>query len=451
VWARWTAWRDRAQRSRFGRNALTIARANLVAQALPLLAAPLLTRLYSPADFGTLALFVATLGVIQAVSNGRFDWSVPNARSAGMAAALLALGVGVLAVVMVAVIAGPWWWGRGAMPLPGALPVALCAAPAPPPPWWAAGGIGHVLLAMSVLGGGLQQLVQSWHVRCAELSALGRAKVMQSIANVAVALLFAAALAGLPGWRPSSPVEQALGLLAGVVAGAWFGLPMLWRRAAGLQQALRRLTTRRLAVAWIRFRHEAAWSTLVTAVNTASFAVIPLLLARHWSVAEVGWYALMQRVALAPIGLVGSAVSQSFWAEAARLVREDRPALARLYRRSSWRLVWVALPICAAALAGPWLIAPLFGAEWEGAGWVLAASVPMLFGQVVASPLSHLVVHGRQHWQAAWDLARIAALALTIEAAGRAGLGIVATVASLSTAMAAMYLVLIALNLRALR
>jgi O-antigen/teichoic acid export membrane protein len=450
VWARWTAWRDRAQRSRFGRNALTIVRANLLAQALPLLAAPLLTRLYGPADFGTLALFVATLGVIQAVANGRFDWSVPNARSSGMAAALVALGAGVLAVVTAAVVVVPWWLTRGAMPLPGALPVAICVAPAPPPPWWAAGGIGHALLALSVLGGGLQQLVQAWHVRSAELSALGRAKVMQSVANVVVALLVAAAVAGL-AWFPSSPVDRALGLLVGVLAGAWFGLPMLWRRAAGLQQALQRLTPRRLAVAWLRFRHEAAWSTLVTAVNTASFAVIPLLLARHWSVAEVGWYALMQRVALAPIGLVGSAVSQSFWAEAARLVREDRAALARLYRRSSWRLVWVAVPIAAAALAGPWLIGPLFGAEWEGAGRVLAASVPMLIGQVVASPLSHLVVHGRQHWQAAWDLARIVALALTIEAAGRAGLGIVATVALLSWVMAAMYAALIALNLRALK
>ena len=75
----------------------------------------------------------------------------------------------------------------------------------------------------------------------------------------------------------------------------------------------------------------------------------------------------------------------------------------------------------------------------------------MLVGQVVVSPLSHLVVHRRQHWQAVWDLLRIAALALAIEAAGRAGLGLAATVLALSGVMAAMYLALLALNLRALR
>jgi O-antigen/teichoic acid export membrane protein len=298
------------------------------------------------------------------------------------------------------------------------------------------------MLTCAVLGGGLQQLLQSWHVRSADLAAVGRAKVMQSVANVGVALAAAPLLSG-----PAA----AIGLLAGVLAGAWVGLGTVWRRARGLDAALRRLNRRRVMVAWLRFRREAAWSTLVSAVNTASFAVIPLLLARHWSVAEVGWYALMQRVALAPIGLVGSAVSQSFWAEAARLVRVDRDALARLYKRSSWRLLAVALPIAAAALAGPLYIGWIFGDAWRGAGWVLAASVPMLIGQVVASPLSHLVVHGRQHWQAAWDCARIGLLALVIALAGSAGLGIVAAVAALSLVMAAMYGVLIALNLRALR
>jgi O-antigen/teichoic acid export membrane protein len=430
------AWRARSGRSRFARNALTVARANLLAQALPLLAAPLLTRLYSPADFGTLALFVSALGVVQALSTGRFDWSVPNAKSSTMAAALLVLGGAVLVAVIAAMaligLIGLGWTsvetsssGLAGHDLGGALR--------------SLGGWSYALLTCAVLGGGLQQLLQSWHVRSADLAAVGRAKVMQSVANVGVAL---AAAPLIPG---------SAGLLLGVLAGAWVGLSTVWRRAQGLEAALRRLNRRRLTVAWLRFRREAAWSTLVSAVNTASFAVIPLLLARHWSVAEVGWYALMQRVALAPIGLVGSAVSQSFWAEAARLVRVDRHALALLYQRSSWRLLGVSLPIAAAALAGPLYIGWIFGDAWRGAGWVLAASVPMLIGQVVASPLSHLVVHGRQHWQAAWDCARIGLLALTIAFAGSVGLGIVAAVAALSLLMAAMYGVLIALNLRALR
>jgi len=405
-----------AARSRFARNVLQVARANVVAQALPVLAAPLLTRLFAPADFGALALFASWLGIALAVSTARFDWSVPNARSAPMAAALLALGAIALAVstlacglVMLAASSGAVMW----------------------------------LLVPVLLGSGLQQLLAAWHVRGAELAGVGRAKVAQSAANVGVSLALAPFVtAGQGAWA----------LVAAVLAGAWIGLGTLWRGAAGLQRALATLTRRRLAVAWARFQAEAGWSTLVSACNAASFAVVPLLLARHYSVAEVGFYALMQRVALGPVGLVGAAVSQSFWAEAARLVRADRPALQRLYLSNTRRLAWVAVPLALLALAGPLYVGPIFGNEhWAAAGAVLAASVPMLVGQVVVSPLSHLVIHRRQHWQAMWDLVRLALLAAAIEAAGRAGASLASAVFAVSCVMAAMYVLLFGLNWRALR
>lgn len=409
-------------RSRFGRNVLRVARANLLAQALPVLAAPLLTRLYAPADFGALALFASLLGVALAVATFRFDWSVPNARSSAQAAALVAAAFGVLLVL---VMLSPVWWWLGRTALPSARDFDLPGGAA-----W--------LLPLALLGAGAQQTLQGWHVRSAELGAMGRAKVMQSVANVVVALLAA----------PFGPI----GLIGGTLAGAWVGLGTLWRHAVGLRLALARLTRLRVAVAMRRFGREAAWSTLASALNTASFALVPLLLARHYSLAEVGYYALMQRVALGPIGLVGAAVSQSFWAEAARLVRDDPRGLAALYRRSSSRLAILALPVAALGLAGPWFIGPLFGmGVWAAAGAVLAASVPMLVGQAVVSPLSHLIIHRRQHWQALWDLARVFLLALTIEASGQLRASFVVAVLGVSLVMAAMYGVLMALNQRALR
>jgi len=408
-------------RSRFGRNVWLVARGNVLAQALPVLAAPLLTRLYSPSDFGVLAVFASALGIGLAVATARFEWSVPNTRSPALAAALLVLGAGGLALSAVLVTFG---WG-------------LLDAAALPRDWAALSAVGW-MLPLALLGAGLQQLLQAWHVRVGELSALGRSRVTQSAANVAVAL----AAAGFGVW----------GLVLGVLAGSWVGLLTLWRAAEGLTRGLRRLTGRRVALAWRRFRAEAAWSTLASALNSASFAIVPLLLARHYGVVEVGYYALVQRLALGPIGLLGAAVSQSFWAEAAQLVRSDIPALERLYLRSSGQLAMASLPLALFALAGPLYVGPIFGSEaWQAAGWVLAATVPMLVGQAVASPLSHLIIHRRQRWQAAWDLVRVVLLAGTIEWMGAAGASFAWTVFGLSSAVGAMYLVLFALNMAALR
>jgi O-antigen/teichoic acid export membrane protein len=411
--------------SRFRRNVLLVFRANIVAQALPLLAAPWLTRLYTPADFGALALFASALSMGLAFVTLRLDWSIPNPRSRQAAAGLLLLGV--LALLALTLLAAGLAWALQ--------------------PWWpeAALALGPLwlLLPLALLGGGLQQLLQAWQVRGADLAALGRSKVVSSVANVGVSL------AASP-WL--GPAFGAWGLVAGALAGAWAALLLLWKRSEHLALASRRLGGRRLRAVARRYRAEVSWSTVVSLANAASLAAPPLLLARHFSVAEVGWYALMHRVALAPLGLVTAAVSQSFWAEAARLVRDDRAALARLYKRGTVRMVWVAVPLALACLAGPWWVGAVFGAErWSGAGWVLAASVPMIVAQALVSPLSHLVVHGRQHWQAAWDVARLVALVVAVEWAATAGIGVAPTILLLSMLMAVMYAVLFALNLLALR
>jgi O-antigen/teichoic acid export membrane protein len=406
--------------SRFARNVWLVTRANVLAQALPVLAAPLLTRLYGPEAFGALALFAAALGLALSVATARTEWSVPNARSKAMAAALLALGALALGLSCIVLAMGLLLW-------PGA------AGDLPPAAAW--------LLLPALAGAGLQQLVAAWHVRSAELAGVGRAKVMQSIGIVGVSL-------GAAPWLPVGP----WGLLLGVLAGAWIGLRTLWRTAAGLGAALCTLSWRRVAVARRRFASEAGWSTLVSACNAASFAAVPLLLARHYDAAEVGFYALMQRVVLGPVGLVGQAVSQSFWSEAARLVREDSVALARLHAGTTRKLLWLSLPLAVLAIAGPWYVGPIFGAaQWSGAGIVLAACAPMLVGQVAVSPLSHLVIHRRQHWQAVWDLVRLAALAVAIEVAGRAGASLAGAVLALSLVMAVMYAVLWFMNRYALR
>ena len=267
-------------------------------------------------------------------------------------------------------------------------------------------------------------------------------KLLLSVVNVAVAVGFGVAM--LPG-------ATAVGLCAGMLAGAWAASLGLLGYAKGLGTALGRLSARRVAVSWQRFRGQVAWSTLAALLNTLSLAAVPLMLSRHHSLADVGFYTLVQRIAFVPAGLVGSAVRESFWAEAARRARSDPAGLRALFLASLRRLGLLAAVATVVALAGPIWVGPLMGAEqWSGAGWVLAASVPMLIGQIAVSPLSHLEVHGKQHWQAAWDAVRLVTLVLVIDIAGRSGAGLPETVLALSVVMGAMYGVLLMLNLRAL-
>jgi O-antigen/teichoic acid export membrane protein len=47
-----------------------------IAQAIPIAISPILTRLYTPEDFGLLALFVAITAIIGSIANGRYELAI---------------------------------------------------------------------------------------------------------------------------------------------------------------------------------------------------------------------------------------------------------------------------------------------------------------------------------------------------------------------------------------
>jgi O-antigen/teichoic acid export membrane protein len=67
---------NKVLRSEFNRNALTLVSGTAIAQAILVLISPILTRLYSPADFGDLALFISITSIIGVIANGRYELAI---------------------------------------------------------------------------------------------------------------------------------------------------------------------------------------------------------------------------------------------------------------------------------------------------------------------------------------------------------------------------------------
>ena len=70
------------------RASLTLAGGGALAQALPLLLGPLLTRLFTPAEFGQYHLFAAVAANLAVVACGRYEFALPMAADAGEADSL---------------------------------------------------------------------------------------------------------------------------------------------------------------------------------------------------------------------------------------------------------------------------------------------------------------------------------------------------------------------------
>ena len=410
--------------ARFRSNFFKIAKANVLAQLLPLLAAPLLTRLYTPEDFGALALFSAAASLLLAFSSWRFDWSVPNTSSKTLAVALLLFGSVALLFFSGVTFFVLWNWAEQWSF------------------WKGFDVLGPLLffLPVIILGSGLHELMHCWYVRQAELSKVASVRIAQSITGTGLNLVGGYAVLG------------AWGLIGSSVTSAWVGMGLLVSGAQNLKRSFARLSLNRIKVGITRYWWESTASTMVAIVNIASLAAVPLLLVQYYSAKEVGWYALMYRLAITPIGLLTSALSQSFWAEAAQLVKTDITRLKSLFLKSTKLLILVAIPVVLLCISGPLFVGPVLGeAQWAGAGEILMALAPMLVGMIVVQPLTHLIVHKKQIWKLYLDAIKLVAIILLIILFSKAGVELHVLIFYLSLVFLVSHGILFYLNLICLK
>ena len=95
-------------KSEFIKNTLALFTGTVVAQAIPILISPLLTRIYDPQDFGLLAIYVSLSGLFGIIATGRYELAIvlPKENKDGLSlfalSIILALIIAALTLVLVA-------------------------------------------------------------------------------------------------------------------------------------------------------------------------------------------------------------------------------------------------------------------------------------------------------------------------------------------------------------
>ena len=362
---------EKIANSSFLTNILSIASANLISQFVLLVATPILTRLYSPENFGVAALFITSLKLVGSVSTWRFDRTVPNATSKVSALILCCWGFVIIAIVSVLAMVFIFYeksyfniWNESVVM-----------------------GLWLYLLPIAILFSGTVQLGASWYARSTNLKPFSRSILMYTIVYLLVALL-----AGVFGMGGGGLIVAATMALVGqVIVLAYFF----------------RFTSYKRMYSWVRifatFKTHigvATTATGVTFVNTLSLTAPIFLLSQVYAVSDLGVYALMSRLITTPLGVLTKSLSISFWSRAAELGRQKRILeLHKLYVRVCFAMALPALLITVVCLVGSFLVVPVLGAYWHDAGPILLGIIPYVVGLSIASPTNHLWVLRRQSYQ----------------------------------------------------
>lgn len=383
---------------------LTLLAGGAFAQLLPLLLGPLLTRLYSPADYGAYQLFASVAINLAVVACARYEFALPLAQDEAEARALWRLCRRILA-------------GVGLLAALGGLGWALVSGQAWP-----------LWLGPAVAVGGALSLVGMAATRAQRFQPLAWARVIQysgaSIAQV------------LAGWAQAGAQGLILAPVLAQAAATWLlGRGAVPKPPPGgllpgdVPPGLREVARRHRDFPLLNTPH----ALLGALQDTLSVA----LLAATLGPAAAGFWGLALRYLKAPASLVGSAVSQALYPQLAAGVAGPGHGAGRgptLAGRAAVRqvmgvLALLALPLVVALVAlGPWVFEWAFGAAWRDAG-VLARALAVYVGaHFVASPLAVVTMAwGAQAWAlrlALWgQLLFVVALGLGLHLGGLAGAG----------------------------
>lgn len=361
----------------FWKHVITVLSGALGAQALPLLMAPLITRMCTPAQMGAFSVWFGIVAIAAIGATLRLEAAMvldhgerqqrTCFRVVAWSATLLALGLTAVAAT-----------GR-ALDLPFLRQLS----------WLAILTIG--------LGAWLTATMQTTLAYATSHNAFGKA-------------------ARAKVWGASTIALGQVGLLHCGAGGAALITGHLLGLCAGLMAARLLLSPPCAATGWrlddeqrryLR-RHEKFWRfSLPSNLLNVVVGQLPLFLIgmRHGAVAA-GLFALTQRVLAAPVALLAASVLEVFKRQSVH----DFQTLGNC--RQAYRYTFKALlllglgPSAALFLFSPSLFAWIFGEPWRAAGELARILAPLYFLNFIASPLSYVFfVAGKQKADLAWQVA----------------------------------------------
>jgi O-antigen/teichoic acid export membrane protein len=363
--------------STYWRHVLTVLGGAIGAQALPLLAAPMITRLCTPAEMGAFSVWLGIIAVTAIGATLRLDTAMilDHGKEAQQTcfgvildtATIMAIGVTTIAVI-----------GRFAgLPILGSLP-------------W----LGILTIGLATWMTAMMQTTLAYATSHRAFGKAARAKVVTAgiIAIGQLTLLYAGA--GSFGLLTG----QLIGLTVGLAAACGMLSPPRPRFATAITSAGRTYLQ----------RHQAFWRfSLPSNLLNALVGQLPLLMIGiRYGAQSAGLFALTQRVLAAPISLVAASVLEVFKRQSVHDF-ETLGNCSSAYRYTFKTLFFLGLlPSVILFIYSPALLAWVFGDSWRAAGELAQILAPLYFLNFIASPLSYVFfVAGKQKVELVWQIA----------------------------------------------
>ncbi|MCF8234555.1 MAG: oligosaccharide flippase family protein [Bacteroidales bacterium] len=344
--------------SDFIRNILTLMTGAVIAQAIPFLASPLLTRLYTPTDFGIFALYTAIVGTAVVVSSLRYELAIMlpkeqrDARSLTFLSGLLTVGMALLSFVLILIFKNYL-----IEKVNSDLDYFIWIVP------------------VGLLFSGLYQIMNSFSTRNKFFKSTSAGKVTQSGAIIGSQI-------GLKLLSFSS-----IGLIVGKVIGDF--LAFLYLFILNIRKntlTLATVTKQNIIENARTYKDFPKYQALSAFLNQLAQNLPALLLTFFYAPQIAGFYALTTRILSAPIRLIGMSTREVYYQKASEMHARGEN-IFRLYLKTTLGLAKIGIiPFILFGIFATYIFTWVFGNQWYTSGIYAQIIVAWSFFLFINSP-----------------------------------------------------------------
>lgn len=363
------------------KNMLILASGSGAAKAIAFLFTPLITRIYSPEDFGLFTIFLAATTLATPLTSLRYSAALPLPKRIDIASNLLAACFSILLITCIFFSAILFFFST------------------PLFSFFSASGLEKIwpFLILSIALAGSYEILCSWAVRSKSFKKIAKTEITISTTGSLLKLLL------------SALDFTKTGLIFGHLLGQAAGVSILANNAwSQVNQYRHRINIRNIILVLKRYIDFPKYR-FASQIFLSFAAQAPIFfISAQQGPSVAGQLGLAFTVLAIPITLLVQTTAQAYYAEIAQIGQNKPEEIKAISRSIAKKLFILGLPpTIILILGGPILFTTIFGSHWHQAGVFSSMLAIYLLAQFVSNPLSNaLNVLNRQKLNLVLDATR---------------------------------------------
>lgn len=347
-------------KSEFSRNVVTLMMGTTIAQTIPIAISPILTRIYTPEDFGVFALFFAMISIFGSIANGRYELAIvlpkKDEDAINIFALCLIITISFSLILLISIIL----FYDEIIDLLGTNRI----------------GLWLYFIPITVFFIGLFNSLNYFNTRKKYYKNIANAKIIKSIVLATIQLSIGFIKEGSTGLISGQILSQ--------VSANW----KLSKQVIKNKVLLSYISLNRIFIQAKLYKNFPIFSIWSTLSNVLSRQLLNILIASYFSILTLGFYSLVQKILGLPSALIGGSIGQVFFQKATQEQQETGTFIIT-FKQTLKKLALISLIAYGVLyLIIEDLFTIVFGEEWRIAGTYAQILIPFFFIRFIYASVS---------------------------------------------------------------